>query len=246
MDGAGIEPVHPESSVGQRRSHLQSDLTRSRLSPRFTDAEAASHTAGEGQRAGEPRPVGLSVGEGLVLLRTGAKAGRWATRTQGPVPPVGRSVFPWGVTGTNAPCGAPGAWTSESGRPSSCSGGHRRALRSILKAREWDPSGGNTPHGRQRVSAGVRPSGGMSPGREQDARIEAEPRTLDAEGRGRHRRSQCVRFRRQETSRSGTSSDSESAASAVAEAGGGCSRARGFRGVATVSGTRPCGSGRAL
>lgn len=88
-DGTGREPVLPESSMGQRRSHLQSNLARSRLSPRIADAEAEaqgveglpSHAAGEGQRAGDPRSAGLSVGVGLVRTRG------LLLRTEGPHAP---------------------------------------------------------------------------------------------------------------------------------------------------------------
>lgn len=75
--------------MGQRRSHLQSNLARSRLSPRIADAEAEaqgveglpSHAAGEGQRAGDPRSAGLSVGMGLVRTRG------LLLRTEGPHAP---------------------------------------------------------------------------------------------------------------------------------------------------------------
>lgn len=87
------EPVHPESSIGQRRSHPRSDLTRSRLSLRFTDAEAeawggerrAGHAASGGQRAGGPRSTRLSVGLGLVCTRVLLPSGL-LLGTEGPRP----------------------------------------------------------------------------------------------------------------------------------------------------------------
>lgn len=74
--------------------------------------------------------------------------------------------------GTNARCGVPGAWASEAKPPSRGSGGRRRALRNILKAREWyqrkrergpdAPRGGRTSGTRCQVNR-------ASPGRSQSA-----------------------------------------------------------------------------
>lgn len=174
-DGTGREPVLPESSMGQCRSHLQSNLARSRLSPRIADAEAEaqgveglpSHAAGEGQRAGDPRSAGLSVGVGLVrtrglLLRTeGPHAPRDLCLRQDARFSRGERPFAekarWGPT---PGVGSPGPGPRRP-NPHRGSGGRRQALRNILKAREWyqNENGNEAP----------------------TPRVEAEPRARDAE-----------------------------------------------------------------
>lgn len=104
----------------------------------------------------------------------GAKAGQQATRAHGPVPPAGQTL------GVGPPEPGPRRPDPLAGAP----GDVGRALRNILKAREWYRNGGNNPRGRPRGSAWgpsirwdvARPAqvrGTDAP----HPRIEADPRT---------------------------------------------------------------------